>query len=99
MLLVELMTKDECSLCEKVKEIILSARRVHPFDFREVDIRSNSRLYQRYKEKIPVVRIQGEDAFKYKLSERALIRKLVRVEKRSGQSSSNAVHDPSPERE
>lgn len=95
MVLVELLTKKECSLCEKVKEIILSAQGVHPFCFREVDITSDPHLYQRYKEGIPVVRIEGEDAFKYRLSQRALIEKLMRAEKRKGQSSPDAFQDPS----
>lgn len=95
MVLVELLTKKECSLCEKAKEIILSAQEVHPFLFREVDITSEPHLYQRYKEEIPVVRIEGKDAFKYRLSRRALIGKLMRAEKRKGQPSPTASHDPS----
>jgi predicted DCC family thiol-disulfide oxidoreductase YuxK len=84
MVTVELFTKEECSLCDKVREVILSARRVHPFEFVEVNIARDPRLLQRYGEEIPVVRIDGKDAFRYRLSERALIKKVVRAEKRKG---------------
>lgn len=95
MVLVELLTKEECSLCEKVREVILSVRKAHPFIFNEIDITRQPRLHQRYKEDIPVVRIEGEDVFKYRLSERALLKKLVRAEKKKTQSPPSSLHEPS----
>ena len=36
-----------------------------PFDFEEVDIAGDAELERRYRERIPVVAVDGEEAFTY----------------------------------
>jgi len=70
--------KRGCSLCVVAREIILRVREEIPFEFQEVDIESRDDLYERFKDEIPVVLINGEPAFTRRLSERKLRRILGR---------------------
>jgi hypothetical protein len=43
------------------------------------DIESDSKLFDQFKERIPVVRINGEESFIYKAHETTLRRKLDKI--------------------
>ena len=73
---VELYTKKDCSLCVVAREIILRVLKEIPFEFQEIDIESRSDLYERFKEEIPVVFVNGERAFTYRVNEERLRRIL-----------------------
>jgi hypothetical protein len=75
---VVLYTRERCSLCEKAKAVILALRRDIPFDFREVDIGWSGDLYDDYKHDIPVIEVDGERAFKYRVEPGALRQRLLR---------------------
>ena len=75
---IQLYMKRGCSLCVVAREIILRVREEIPFEFQEVDIESRDDLYERFKDEIPVVLINGEPAFTRRLSERKLRRILGR---------------------
>ena len=75
---VELYTKKDCSLCVVAREIILRLLNEIPFEFQEVDIESRNDLYERFKEEIPVVFVDGEQAFTYRIHEKKLRRILKR---------------------
>lgn len=75
---VEIYSKPECHLCDEAKKILLKLQRRHPFEMIEVDIRQDERLYQEYKEQIPVVLINGRKAFKFRVDEKEFIKKLKR---------------------
>lgn len=75
---VQLYTKRGCSLCIVAKEIILRVRRKIPFEFQEVDIESKGDLYEKFKEEVPVVFVNGEPVFTHRVSERKLRRILRR---------------------
>jgi hypothetical protein len=47
------------------------------FELEEVDITGDAELEQRYRERIPVVLVDGEEAFTYFVHPDALRRKLV----------------------
>lgn len=53
-------------------------RREIPFDLLEIDIESTAALYEAYKERIPLVVINGRPAFKFRVEEEALRRRLAR---------------------
>jgi len=80
MIRVEVYTKRDCCLCEDVKATLLRVRRDIPFELCEIDIESAPVLYEAYKERIPVIVIDGRPAFKYRVDEEALRRRLAGCE-------------------
>jgi glutaredoxin len=76
---VKIYTKEDCHLCEEAKETLLAAQKDFLFNFEEVDITSDKALYQEFKEKIPLILIEGKIAFKYRIEEKKLRRKLGRL--------------------
>ena len=77
MIRVEVYGKRECCLCDDVKATLLRVRRDLPFELREIDIESTPELSAAYGERIPLVVVNGRPAFKYRVDEAALRRRLV----------------------
>ncbi len=75
---VRLYTKKDCSLCVVAKETILRVQKKIPFDFQEVDIESEEDLYERFKYEIPVVFINDQRVFTYRVNGKELKRILVK---------------------
>jgi glutaredoxin len=63
MTLVTLYGKPGCCLCDEAREVVAAARAQRPCDRAEVDITRDPELERRYRERIPVVAIDGEEAF------------------------------------
>lgn len=78
MIRVEVYGKRDCCLCDEAKATLLKVGRDVPFDLREVDIESAPELYATYKERIPLVFVNGRLAFKFQVEEEALRRRLAR---------------------
>jgi hypothetical protein len=53
--------KAGCHLCEDARTVVLAVRRRYPFDLEEIDITRDPALFARYKERIPVIKIDGEE--------------------------------------
>ncbi len=83
---VQLYTKKKCPLCVVAREIILRVKKEIPFEFEEVDIESRDDLYEKYKEEIPVVYVNSERAFTYRVSEKRL-RKVLKRHRSRGNGS------------
>ena len=77
-IVVEILTKRDCSLCDEVKRIVNRVLPDYPAQLVITDIESDSSLHEKFKERIPVVRINGEESFVYKTHEITLRRKLDR---------------------
>jgi glutaredoxin len=69
---VTLYTAHGCSLCGPVRRRLESVRADVPFELEEVDISGVPELEERYREWLPVVEIDGERAFVYRLDEDVL---------------------------
>ena len=54
---IEILTKKGCGLCVDAKEIVERVLPDFPVTLKMIDIESNSDLFEKYKAKIPVVRI------------------------------------------
>ncbi len=78
MIRVEVYGKRDCCLCDEAKAILVKVRREVPFDLREVDIEFAPELYATYTERIPLIVINGRPAFKFRVDEEALRRRLAR---------------------
>ncbi len=76
---VEIYSKPECHLCDEAKSVLVKVQQEVPFDFLEVDITSNRELFTEYKEQIPVVFICGKKAFKFRVNEKELRKRLLAV--------------------
>ena len=66
---VRVYVAEGCHLCGPAVEVV---RRVCGDDFTVVDITRDTALERRYRERIPVVEIDGEPAFTYVVDEEAL---------------------------
>jgi glutaredoxin len=55
----------DCSLCARALEVVTEARDELGFDLELVDIAGDSELEARYRTLLPVVEIDGEQAFTY----------------------------------
>lgn len=73
---IKLYTKEGCCLCEEMKAVIERVRRDYPVELCDVDIEQDEALKARYGEEIPILFIEGRKAFKLRVSEQALRRKL-----------------------
>ena len=69
---VTLYSRPDCHLCDDAREVL---RRVgEPFE--EVDIETSDDLFKRYLERIPVVCVDGAEAFELFVDEGALRTRL-----------------------
>ncbi|MCX7570077.1 glutaredoxin family protein [Tumebacillus sp. DT12] len=73
---VTLFTKEDCHLCDKTKEILDRVGLFYPLTVEEFDITTDESVYARYFDKIPVLHIDGEEAFVSKIAEHWLRRYL-----------------------
>lgn len=73
---VVLFGRDGCCLCEEAREVLMRVRCTHPFAFEERDIDHDERLLRAYLERIPVVTIDGVEAFELFVDEAELARRL-----------------------
>ncbi len=67
-----------CHLCESARLVLERVRAEIDFDLEETDISGDPALEARYRERIPVVLVDGEEAFTYFVHPDALRRKLQR---------------------
>ena len=65
-------------LCESARRVLEQVRAEIPFELEEVDIAGDAELERRYRERIPVVLVAGEEAFTYFVHPDALRRRLAR---------------------
>ncbi len=76
---IEILTKKDCCLCDDAKAIVESVLPDYPATLKLIDIESDPVLSISYKERIPVVRINGEESFVYKTHETTLRKKLDKL--------------------
>ncbi len=66
----------DCHLCERALSAVRSLRSELEFSLSEVDITGDEELERRYRELIPVVEIDGAQAFTYYVHPEAFRRRL-----------------------
>ncbi|HWB56943.1 MAG TPA: glutaredoxin family protein [Gaiellaceae bacterium] len=66
-----------CHLCDSARRVIAQVGDDVAFDLHEVDISGDPELERRYRERIPVVAIDGEEAFTYFVHPEGLRRRLA----------------------
>ena len=74
---VVVYSRKGCHLCEIVKESLSKLERHAGFKWQEVDVDSDEKLRRLYTDEVPVVFINGRKAFKYRMDEQEVLRKLA----------------------
>jgi glutaredoxin len=74
---VTLYTRKGCCLCDDAKRVLESARKRAGFDLCEIDIDADAALQSAYNNEVPVITINGRKAFKYRVNEPELLKKLA----------------------
>ena len=78
-IVIEILTKNDCCLCDDIKEIVNRVLPHYPVKLVITDIESNPALYEKFKERIPALKINGIESFVYKSNETTLRHKLDRL--------------------
>jgi glutaredoxin len=66
-----------CHLCESAQRVLAAVRAEIPFRLVEVEIDDDPDLERAYRQRIPVVAVDGEEAFTYFVHPDALRRRLT----------------------
>ena len=75
--LVELVSARGCHLCDSARRVLEDVRLEIPFELVEIDITGDSDLEARYRQRIPVVLVDGEEAFTFFVHPDGLRRRLT----------------------
>lgn len=73
---VVLYSKPGCHLCDEMKALLERVSRRTTLAVEEVDISTDAELERAYGTEIPVLKIAGRKAAKYRITEAELLRKL-----------------------
>ncbi|EEC48385.1 predicted protein [Phaeodactylum tricornutum CCAP 1055/1] len=75
---VRLFTKEGCTLCDKVKGVLVELKAPYPHCLEQVDItdKENAEWFDRYKYDIPVLHLDGKYWTKHRLTTEEAIRGL-----------------------
>ena len=76
---LEILTKKDCCLCDEAKIIIDRVLKDYQARLIITDIESDDDLFEQYKERIPVLKINGEEHFVFKVHEITLRKKLDKI--------------------
>jgi glutaredoxin len=73
---ITLYTKPDCHLCHEAKATLLALGRELAFELVEIDITTDTALYDAFCEEIPVGFLDGRKLFKYRVDPALLRRRL-----------------------
>jgi hypothetical protein len=73
---VTIYLADGCHLCESAQRVLAAVREEVPFRLVEVAIDGDPDLERAYRERIPVIAVDGEEAFTYFVHPDGLRRRL-----------------------
>jgi len=76
---IDIYSRPGCHLCDEAKDVIDRVRERHAFAVRVINIEEDPELESAYGTEIPVVFINGNKAFKYRVDEGELEKKVKRL--------------------
>jgi glutaredoxin len=79
---VTLYGRPGCHLCDDALAVLERIRADAPFELRTVNIEDDDALLRAYLERIPVVAVDGEEVYDYRVDEADLRGRLARVSRR-----------------
>jgi glutaredoxin len=77
---VTLYGKPGCHLCDDARAVVERVRVRRDFELEEVDVTLDPVLHRAYGERIPVLAVDGVEAFEYHVEEAVLVQWLDRVD-------------------
>ncbi|MBM4315631.1 MAG: glutaredoxin family protein [Deltaproteobacteria bacterium] len=75
---IELLGKPDCHLCEIAEGVVETVCARLSLPWRKINIEDHPDLYDRFKEEIPVLLVDGRKLFKYRTNEPDLMKSLTR---------------------
>ena len=76
---VVIYSRPGCHLCDEAKLAIAAAQCPDEYTLAEIDIESDPELLRRHRYDIPVITINGEEAFRHRLSAEAFRERLRKL--------------------
>jgi len=76
---VIMYAKPGCHLCEEAERVLATVDCADLFDLEIINIERDEDLRRRYGERIPVILIEGVEAFQYRVDPRAFCRLVRRL--------------------
>jgi glutaredoxin len=71
-----LYTRKDCCLCEEMKEVVRRVAEGFVLTLQEVDVDGSAELQEQYGNEVPVLLVNSRKAFKYRVNERELEKRL-----------------------
>jgi len=72
-----LYSRKDCCLCDEMKNVIHRVAARVPLALEEIDVDSSPELAQQYGNDVPLLFVNGRKAFKYRVTEKELKRRLT----------------------
>ena len=76
---VDIYSRPGCHLCDDAKDVIDRIRTRYPFALNVINVESDPELEAAYGTEIPVITINGNKAFKYRVDENEFEKKVNRL--------------------
>ena len=73
---IDIYSRPGCHLCDDAKAVVEPLREQYPMVIRTINVESSADLENRFGSEIPVVFINGEEAFRHRVVRTELERKL-----------------------
>ncbi len=73
---ITIYSKPECHLCDLAKDVIERCRKKVDFNLEVIDISQNPELFERYRNDIPVILLDGREIARHFVRERKLLELL-----------------------
>ena len=73
---ITIYTRKDCHLCDEAKSVLQKFASEFPLEIEEVDVDRDSDAVQKYSDEVPVVFLDGQKLFKYRIDEGKLRRAL-----------------------
>lgn len=103
---IKLITKDGCTLCDKVKDVLSELREDYPHSLEQVDItdQDHSDWYSKYKYDIPVLHMEDKFWIKHRTTAEEATEGLIQAreglfEERPGEPDAGAMERKQAERD
>ena len=78
---VVVYSRPGCHLCDEAKAVMENSGLSDRFTLEEVNIESDAELLRKYKYDIPVITIDGEEAFRHRVDPGEFKIRVIRVQK------------------
>lgn len=73
---VVIYSRPDCHLCEEAKKVIEASGYRGEYTLEEINIESDPELLRRYRYDIPVITINGDEAFRHRVSASAFVERM-----------------------